>query len=125
MQVHSKTCGAAIIMSLGALLFSSSSTADVLACRTERGAVTYTNGDCAQNAQVRVVIYEPRVQMEPEPPRFVMRETSWSRPLKVKNRRPDLAAIREAKLELQRMDDARKHKRSFASNGTQLAEYRE
>jgi hypothetical protein len=112
-------------MTLGALLLPSFSWADVLACRSGRGVVTYTNGDCAQNAQVRVVLYEPPPQMvEIEPPRFVLRETGWSRPLKVRNRRPDVTAIRDAKLKLQQMDDERKHHRRSA-NVTQLAQYRE
>jgi hypothetical protein len=122
MQVHHKSCGAAIVATLCALSFPSLSSADVLACRGPKGTMTYTNGDCAKDAQVRVVMVEPRPAFDDQP-RMIIRETGWARPVKVRNRRPDVLAIHEAKLKLERMDAERRHRRY--PNATQLAEYRE
>jgi hypothetical protein len=123
MQTHNKSCGAAIAV-LGALLLPSLSSADILACRGPGGTVTYTNGECAENTHIRTVLYGPRpTSMEDEQSYRAMRETSWTRPLKVRNRRPDVTSIHEAKLALQRMDNERRHRHT--AGATQLAAYRE
>jgi hypothetical protein len=120
MQVHIRSCGAAIVAMLCA--FPSLSSADILACRGASGTITYTNGSCAENTQVRVLVHESAPAVD-ERPRLVIRETGWARPIKVRKRRPDVLAIQEAKLTLQRMDAERRHQ--HFPNRIQLAEYRE
>lgn len=125
MQAHRKFCGAAIVAMLCAL--PCLSPADILVCRGARGAITYTNGSCEQNAQVRVLNRDAGPSLADEPPHAVVRETGWARPIRVSNRRPDVLAIRAAKLHLQRMDAARRQRAASppAAGATRLAEYRE
>jgi hypothetical protein len=125
MRQRSKLCGAAIIAA-GACLLLPSAQADILACRGTGGSVTYTNGQCEESARVKVLIFGARpvaVDGEQSPVYHTARSTAWTRPIKVKNRRPDVASIRAAKLKLQRMDAERRQQRTGES--TQLAEYRE
>ncbi|HWT71524.1 MAG TPA: DUF4124 domain-containing protein [Oxalicibacterium sp.] len=125
MRQRGKLCGAAIIAA-SACLFFPSAQADILACRGASGTVTYTNGQCEESTRVKVVIIGARpVPIGDE--QFVVhpktRGSTWTRPVKVKNRRPDVASIHAAKLKLQRMDEERRLRRTGST--TQLAEYRE
>ena len=122
---QAKLCGAAIIAA-SAAFFLPSAQADVLACRGAGGAVTYTNGQCEDSTRVKVVIIGARpvpVGDEQVVTRRATRGSAWKRPVKVKNRRPDVASIRAAKLALQRMDAERLQRRNGTT--TQLAEYKE
>lgn len=125
MRQHGKLCGAAIIAA-GACLFFPTAQADVLACRGASGTVTYTNGQCDESTRVKVVIIGARPIPVGDEQAVVHRATrvnTWKRPVKVKNRRPDVASIRAAKLKLQRMDAERRQQ--HMNGATQLAEYRE
>jgi hypothetical protein len=126
MHPPSKVCGAAIFIALGSCLFSPLAQADILACRGAGGAVTYTNGECAETTRVKVLIFGARpVSLDSEPVyvRHTPRGTTWTRPIKLKSHRPDVASIHAAKLKLQRMDAERRLQ--HGGGGTQLAEYRE
>ncbi|HTH45227.1 MAG TPA: DUF4124 domain-containing protein [Oxalicibacterium sp.] len=125
MRAASKVCGTAISIVLGACLFSPLAQADVLACRGASGTVTYTNGQCEESTRVKVVIFgaRPVPVGDEQQVHHVKHGTGWTRPLKIKNRRPDVASIRAAKLELQRMDAQRQQRKS--GNGAQLAQYQE
>jgi len=123
MRNHISVCAAIVSVSC---LFSTPSRADILECHGPAGGVTYTNGQCTEGTRIRAVLSDnggamPSQADLPAPRR--LHQTAWSRPLKVRNRRPDVTSIQAAKVAVQQMDSERLRRRR--GEATQLAQYQE
>jgi len=104
--------------------------AGILKCEGAAGSVTYTNGQCAPNMQVHVIILGAGNDDDGTPPDEPaadepantqgLHASAWARPIKVVNHHPDVEVIKAAKRKLQMMDEQRLRRRM-----THLAQYRE